>query len=146
VTPAAASDLDEAGRQRFTLPRRHRLKRRSLIRPLFDRGRSDLFSIPAGSVRAVYRFASPEEHRDRTSLQVGVFVSRRIGGAVARNRIRRKMREAYRRRHAELRHALDGRPGLMTLALVFRGKPDISLSALVQDIDTIVDRLLTGLK
>jgi ribonuclease P protein component len=50
--------------------------------------------------------------------RVGFAVSRRVGGAVARNRARRRLREAYRLQQEALQAPVDavfvGRPGVLT--------------------------------
>lgn len=144
MTPEAANDPERAGQPRLSVPRSHRLKRRRLIRPLFDRDRADVRTIPSGSIRAVYRVVDTPDGGS-TPLQVGVFVSRRAGGAVRRNRIRRQMREAYRHRHPDLVTALAGRPGMLTLALVFRGSPDVDWNTLRRDVSSVVERLIRNL-
>lgn len=49
---------------------------------------------------------------------MGFAVSRRIGGAVERNRVRRRIREAYRREQRALRASVDvlfiGRPSVLS--------------------------------
>lgn len=67
--------------------------------------------------------------------RLGLVVSRRVGGAVVRNRIKRRVREAFRRRKAELVGldlVVSARPG----AGVLDGKA----------IDALFDRLLTRLR
>ncbi len=142
MTPAAASEPDPARRSRPSVPRSSRLKRRRLIRPLFDRDRPDVHSHFSGCLRAAYRFVDGNPSDPDTRLQVGFFVGRRIGGAVVRNRVRRRLREAYRRRHPELARTLSARNDLMTLAIIFRGGADTEWTSIVRDTDAIVDRLL----
>ena len=145
MTPAAASSADRGPERRLTLPRSHRLKRRRLIRALFDRDRDDVQFVASGSLRALYRLAQPSEVGAATTIQVGVFVGRRVGGAVQRNRMRRRIREAYRRRHPDMVSRLEGRTDTLTLGLVFRGEPGIGWQQIVQDTDGIVDKLLSRL-
>lgn len=106
-----------------TLPRSHRLKRRRLIRPLFERARQDVRVVSAGPVALRYRLASPEEVGEAVPFQVGFAVGRRVGPAVVRNRLRRVMRETFRLHQHGLAARLAGRPEVLTLMLVYRGAP-----------------------
>lgn len=145
MTPVAASDAGREGPRGHAFSRSQRLKRRRLIRILFDRDHPDVQSLSAGSVRAVYRFADSEEVGVPASIQVGIFVGRRVGGAVRRNRIRRQMREAYRRRQPDLFTGLTGRSDTLTLGLVFRADAEVGWQDLVRDVDSIVERLIATL-
>ncbi len=49
-------------------------------------------------------YAAPN---DGTTTRIGISVSKRVGGAVVRNRVRRRVREAVRLRHPELRPSQD---------------------------------------
>ena len=70
----------------FTFPRSHHLKKPSEFRAVFDRGvkrhsRGFIFFRAASSLPVP---------------RLGVSVSRKIGGAVVRNRVKRLLREAFR--------------------------------------------------
>ena len=145
MTPAAASETPRGTPGSQAFPRSHRLKRRRLIRTLFDRSRRDISSVSSGSLRALYRFAESTEIGLETPVQIGVFVSRRAGGAVRRNRIRRQVREAYRRRHHDVVRSIAGRTGTLTLGLVFRGDPGVRWPELAKDTNSVVDKLIADL-
>ena len=69
-----------------TFPKRERLQRGFQFRHVYEQGRK-----VEGRLAVVYVLeAAPEERA------VGVVTSRRIGGAVVRNRARRLLREVYR--------------------------------------------------
>lgn len=74
-------------------PRHSRLKTRREFRIVLDRGRSR-----AGRTVVVYVHPSPT-----TQHRLGVIVSRRVGSAVARNRIKRIARELFRQRRDEFK-------------------------------------------
>jgi ribonuclease P protein component len=73
----------------LSLPRSERLRGRAHIQALFEQGKRE----ECGSVAALWR-------RTGGSTRVAFAVSRKVDGrAVARNRARRRLREAYRRLH-----------------------------------------------
>ena len=115
-------DAAEHRDERF--PRSHRLKRRRLIRALFDRSRADTDTVAAGCVRLVFRVAAVEEVGVDVPVQVG-FAPGRCPTAVARNRVRRLLRESYRRHQHVLAPLFEERPGaVLTVMALFRGDPE----------------------
>ena len=102
------------------LSRRYRLKRRRLIRPLFDRTRADVCSVGAGCLRLVWRFAAPDDVGQDVPLQVGFAPGRRVRRAVDRNRIKRLMRTAFQQHAGLLAERLDGRTDTLTLMVLYR--------------------------
>ncbi len=143
MTPAPASNA-AARSSAARLPRAYRLKSRSLIRPLFESGDPEARSVAAGTIRAVFRFV-PQSASGAAPIQVGFFVGRRTGKAVTRNRIRRRMREAYRRRHADVAAAMDHPGRMLTLALIYRGDGDTRWPAILHDMDSVLDRFLEAM-
>lgn len=70
----------------LSLPRSERLRGKAQIQALFEQGKRQ----DQGSVAALWAGrAGPR--------RVGFAVSRRLGGSVRRNRVRRRLRAAYRR-------------------------------------------------
>ena len=122
-------------------PRAFRLKRRRLIRALFDRDRLDVASVAAGCVRLLYRVASREEVGREVPVQFGFAVGRRTGGAVTRNRIKRLLRERVRTHQHILTEHLAGRPDTLTVMILFRG----DLGRAERDIRTDLPRALKRL-
>ena len=89
------------------LARSERLRRPADIQELFQRGYRD----ERRSFVALWRLSGG-------GRRVGFAVSRRVGGAVQRNRVRRRIREAYRLQQHALLPGIDvvfiGRPVALT--------------------------------
>jgi ribonuclease P protein component len=71
---------------RHTFSKRQRLQRNSQFRHVYDHGRR-----VEGRLAVLYALDTSDKPR-----ALGVVTSRKIGGAVVRNRARRLLREAYR--------------------------------------------------
>jgi ribonuclease P protein component len=117
VSPAGG---DVAPRRR-DLPRRRRLKRQRLIRPLFDGGRPDVETVRIGPLTARFRIVPAGETGTQAGLQVGFAVGRGVGTKPARNRVKRAMREAFRVHQHGLVDLFAARPDTLTLMLLYRG-------------------------
>lgn len=76
----------------FAFPREQRLKRPADFRAVLDRG----------TKRHAAGFILFRAEGGRELPRLGVSVSRKIGGAVARNRVKRVLREAFRLHWREL--------------------------------------------
>ena len=129
----------EAGRA-FTFPRAARLKRRRLIRPLFDRNRDDVGTVAVGCVRLLYRRVPRVETGCDVPVQVG-FAPGRVRSAVARNRIRRLLREVYRVHQHTLIDLFVHRPETLTVMVLFRGRPARAASCIPHDLPVALKRL-----
>lgn len=152
--------------RRFTFPRAFRLKRKRLIRPLFDRGRSDVGSVAVGCIRLVYRLVDRDEADTPAPLQIGFTAGRGIRRAVDRNRIKRLMREAYRLNQYILRDAIKEagaennratdnraidrsavRPGkVLTVMVIFRGDPQKARRQISHQLPTAFNRLVAKIQ
>lgn len=83
----------------YSFPASQKLKSRKVIGQLFESGKH-IKSYPIRAVYAVSEF-NPEYHSSH--VQMGISVPKRsFKSAVDRNRIKRQVREAYRRYHSEL--------------------------------------------
>jgi ribonuclease P protein component len=78
------------------LPRPNRLRRRDEFQATYRRGRS--WAHPLLALHVLPR---------REGMRVGVTVSKKVGGAVVRNRVRRRLRQAIRLRLPQWRSGFD---------------------------------------
>ena len=96
--------------RRFTFPATHRLRRQREFDAVYRRG----VGKTAGPLRII-GLPNAMDH-----CRLGMSVSKRIGGAVVRNRLKRMLREAYRLSRHEL-------PGGYDLVIVPRPHPPLGL-------------------
>lgn len=116
------SPRDDAPR-RYTFPPSHRLKRRRLIRSLFDRSRDDVGTTAVGCVRLLYRRVDRDDLGHDVPLQIGFAPGRRVDSGVERNRVRRLLREVYRVRQHDLVDLFLRRDDALIVMALFRGDP-----------------------
>ncbi len=109
--------------RRYTFPKSHRLKRRRLIRSLFDRSRTDVRTVATGCVRLLYRVVEREALGHDVPIQVGFAPGRRVESGVERNRVRRLLREVYRVHQHTLVDLFVSRPDAVIVMMLFRGAP-----------------------
>ena len=95
-----------------SFPRTSRLLKHSDFQAVYKQGRKTF----SGNMTAFYR-----ERNDSASARVGLAVGRVLGGAVQRNRIKRRMRAAVQPNLAELTRPLDVvlHPRTAVLTMVF---------------------------
>ena len=121
-------------------PRARRLKRRRLLRPLFDRARPDVGRIRVGTVALLYRAVGRQETGEDTPLQV-CFAPGRAARGAGRVRLRRVMREAFRLNQHALADAFEARPDCLTLVILFRGNVATADRDLRRDLPEALRRL-----
>jgi ribonuclease P protein component len=120
----------------YTLGKTERLKSRKAIEELFEKGKS--FSIPP--IRVLYQRTVMEE------LQVGVGVSsKNFKKAVDRNRIKRRVREAYRLQKIPLQQLMLSRGMGMRIFLTYTGKEMPAYAVLSAAIGKCLNKLLKQL-
>lgn len=130
-----------ASRRRARFPRAFRLKRRRLIRPLFDRNAPDVGVVRAGSVVVRYRIVPREAAGADVPLQVGVAAPRRLGSKPDRNRVRRVLRETFRVHQHALVDLFADRPHTLTLMLLYQGRRPGAEAAIQHALPDALDRL-----
>lgn len=107
------------GRERFRFPRSARLTRTSEFKQVKSGGKSFTGKY---LVLAVFRPAD-----DNAAVRVGVVTSRRVGPAVVRNLVRRRLREVYRLNRARIC------PGWWLVIIARVSAPSAGLKQLEQD-------------
>jgi ribonuclease P protein component len=110
--------------RRFRFRPHEHLRRPEDFRRVYDRKRS-------ASTEWLIVYAAPN---DRSYSRLGVSVSRKFGGAVARNRLRRLYREAYRLSRCDLPVGLD-------IVLIPRGTAEPTLAALMDALPRLVQQV-----
>jgi len=126
--------------RRYTFPKSHRLKRRRLIRSLFDRRREDVATEAVGCVRLLFRVVGREDVGYDVPLQVGFAPGRRVESGVERNRVRRLLREVYRVHQHTLVDLFVRRPGVLIVMILFRGDPDEADDCIEHDLPRAMER------
>ncbi len=106
------------------LPRSFRLKRKRLIRPLFDRSREDVGAVSKGCIRLVYRIVPRAQLEVDVPVQIG-FAPSRHAKAASRNRIKRLLRETYRLHQQGILDCFAGTASALTMMIIHRaGRQD----------------------
>lgn len=126
--------------RRYTFPRSHRLKRRSLIRSLFDRSRDDVETVAEGCIRLLYRVVDREATGQDVPVQVGFAPGRRVESGVKRNRIRRLLREVYRVHQHTLVDLFVSASRTLIVMILFRGAPDRADRCIERDLPRAMER------
>jgi ribonuclease P protein component len=91
---------------------------------------------PGFVLQAVQRSQDPRKDEEAREIHVGFTSSRKVGGAVERNRARRRLRAAA---DAVLPRA--GRPGRDYVLIARRGTLDVSFDRLIADLERGVAKL-----
>lgn len=127
--------------RRLTFPPSYRLKRRRLIRSLFDRDRDDVETAAVGCVRLLYRVVGRDALGHDVPLQVGFAPGPRAESGVERNRIRRLLREVYRVHQYTLVDPFVCRPDALIVMILFRGAPDQADACIERDLPQAMQRV-----
>lgn len=120
-----------------SLQKNQRLKREKQIQYLFHKGKS----ILVYPVKVQYLFQKPAENQ-AGNFQFGVSVSKRyFKKAVARNLLKRRMREAFRLQKTGLETALAESSGNLSIMFIFVGKEMLEYQIIKEAINQILTRL-----
>lgn len=145
AVPARAGDLVNRSAHRRQepfqrLPRSFRLKKRTLIQPLFDRSRDDVGTVTRGVIRILYRIVPRSAMNVTVPLQVG-FAPGRLGSAVRRNRVRRVLRAVYRIHQEDLVRLFADSPFVLTVMILYREGPDKPEKTIRRDLPVAMSEL-----
>jgi ribonuclease P protein component len=132
--------------RRYTFPRSHRLKRRRLIRALFDRRRDDVGTVAVGCVRLLFRVVDREATGHDVPLQVGFAPGRRVESGVERTRVRRLLREVYRVHQHTLVDRFVRRPHALTVMILFRGAPEEADACIERDLPRAMEQVASRIE
>ncbi|WP_263784320.1 ribonuclease P protein component [Salinibacter grassmerensis] len=136
---------DRVEQRRLTFPPSYRLKRRRLIRSLFDRNRDDVQTVAVGCVRLLYRVVDREALGHDVPLQVGFAPGSRAESGVERNRIRRLLREVYRVHQYTLVDPFVCCPEALIVMILFRGAPEQADDCIGRDLPPALQRAAASL-
>ena len=139
--PVASRPDQEEPDRRYTFPRSHRLKRRRLIRSLFDRDRDDVETVAVGCVRLLLRVVEREATGHDTPIQVGFAPGRRVESGVERNRVRRLLREVYRVHQYTLVDPFVCTPHALIVMILFRGDPARADDGIERDLPRAIEQV-----
>jgi hypothetical protein len=124
------------------MPRDRRLKRRRLIRPLFQHDRPGVGRVSEGAVQLRWRLVPRVESGADAALQVGFAPGRGMRTKVRRNRLRRIMRESWRINQGHLLELLASTDRTLTVFALFRGREAGADALIRRDLPAAMARLV----
>ncbi|TAK37532.1 MAG: ribonuclease P protein component [Saprospiraceae bacterium] len=117
----------------FTFKKKERLKSRKTIGRLFAGGQS----FGMYPLRLV--FLKEEEPKSGTPVEFGVSVPKRsFKSAVARNRLKRKVREAWRLNKHQLYQRLAGKPWQYAFMVIYVAKEDLTYEVIEKAMQAMI--------
>jgi ribonuclease P protein component len=109
----------------FTLHRSHRLKKNEHFQEVFQKG-----SSAANRQFVVYSI----KQEGQTVFRAGISVSKKIGNAVTRNRVKRLIRAAIARLETEIQ------PGFDLVVIARQGVEELPFESVVQSLQHVLKR------
>ncbi len=129
-----------------TFSKAERICSKLLIEKLFAGGNPSMAAYP---LRAVFMTVSPDDPKLPHDAPVQVLISipkRKLRRAVDRNRMKRQVREAYRRNKQQLCDLMQERGETLALAFVCIGDTPCSSAKMTQSVCSILRRVGERLK
>jgi ribonuclease P protein component len=128
----------------YAFPRPARLKRRRLIRQLFEGRSAGTSSVSCGSIRILYRLEERSSENISTPVQTGFAVGRSAGGAVVRNRIKRVMRDSFRHSQNALKIPMTDSRYMLAQMILYRGAA-VQEIRIREDLKSAIEKLANRL-
>ena len=103
-------------------------------------------TVAEGCTRLLARVVDRSELGHDVPAQVGFAPGGRVESGVERNRVRRLLREAYRRHQHTLTDCFAGRPDAAILMILFRGAPAQADTCIARDVPRALPRLVERIR
>ena len=119
---------------RYTFRKEEKLKKKNLITELFASGKS-------ASIFPLKMIYLQNDHESPYKIQAGVSVSKRnFKNAVDRNRIKRLMRESYRKNKYMIYNKEDTKKHIMMF--IYQGKNEVSYELMEEKMNQLIEKFL----
>lgn len=152
-TDTCLPDLTSPGKERFTLRKSAKLRHRTLVRTLFEKGKS----VYAGPLRLTYRPLTTDQlaasFRGEVPDLIGpvqlmiTVPKKKRRHAVDRVLMRRRIREAFRLQYHPLRRLVEENPDIRTLSIgiVYMDSFNFDMNEIQSSMGRAIDKLIKRL-